>query len=180
MAYEPEEWNDVYVMLGGASAALTGLVFVALSLHLSAIGADAFQRARGHYLTFGLIYITVAATLVLLPGQEDNALGVELLIGGFVGAVVVGMPLARSPANIRSTVGFLTRVVAAAIAISLNLAAGASLIAHAGGGLYLLTAGLLLALITNVSGAWALLVGLTGNQYEGARDAGMPAKTPAG
>jgi hypothetical protein len=35
-------------MLGSAAAALTGLVFVALSIHLRAIGADRFQRARGH------------------------------------------------------------------------------------------------------------------------------------
>jgi hypothetical protein len=168
MAYEPEHWHDVYVMLGGSAAALTGLVFVALSIHLRAIGADAFQRARGHYLTFGLIYVTVAAALVLIPGQGNNALGAELLLGGVVGAAVVGMPLVASPAKVRSTVGFLARVGAAVIAISLNLAAGASLIAHTGGGLYLLIAGLLIALVTNVSGAWALLVGLAADSGEGA------------
>lgn len=160
MAYDPERWHDAYVMLGGAAAALTGLVFVALSLHLRAIGADRFERARGHYLTFGLIYLTVVSTLVLIPGQSDTALGVELLIGGVLGAIVTGIPIFRMKSQLPSTVGFRARVVAATVAIALNLAAGASLIARRGGGLYLLIGALLVALVTNVSGAWALLVGL--------------------
>jgi hypothetical protein len=106
LAYDPERWHDVYVMLGGAAAALTGLVFVALSIHLRAIGADRFQRARGHYLTFGLIYLTVVAALVLIPGQGDNALGVEVLIGGVVGAVVTGIPLLRMRPGLPSMIGF--------------------------------------------------------------------------
>jgi hypothetical protein len=164
LAYDPERWHDVYVMLGGAAAALTGLVFVALSIHLRAIGADRFQRARGHYLTFGLIYLTVVAALVLIPGQGDNALGVEVLIGGVVGAVVTGIPLVRMRPGLPSTIGFRGRVIAAALAVALNLTAGVSLMARRGGGLYFLIAALLLALVTNVSGAWALLVGLTSDE----------------
>jgi hypothetical protein len=34
VAYDPQPWHDAYVMLGSAAAALTGLVFVALSIHL--------------------------------------------------------------------------------------------------------------------------------------------------
>jgi hypothetical protein len=82
-------------------------------------------------------------------------------VGGVVGAVVTGVPLARMRSNIRLTLGFRARVVAAAVAVAPNLTAGASLIARRGGGLYFLIAALLLALVTNVSGAWALLVGLT-------------------
>lgn len=67
----------------------------------------------------------------------------------------------RMRSNLRLTLGFRARVVAAAVAVALNLTAGASLIARRGGGLYFLIAALLLALVTNVSGAWALLVGLT-------------------
>jgi modulator of FtsH protease len=160
MAYNPGRWHDAYVMLGSAAAALTGLVFVALSIHLRAIVADRFQRARGHYLTFGLIYLTVVAALVLIPGQGDNALGIELLVGGFIGAAVTGIPFARMTSTIRLTVGFSARVVAAAMAIALDLTAGASLLARSGGGLYYLMPALLLALVTNVSGAWALLIGL--------------------
>jgi hypothetical protein len=33
--YQPEQWHDFFVMVGGAAAALAGLVFVALSLNLT-------------------------------------------------------------------------------------------------------------------------------------------------
>jgi len=120
VAYDPQQWHDLYLMLGTAAAALTGLVFVALSLHLRAIGADRFQRARGHYLTFRLIYLTVVAAFVLIPGQGDDALGIELLVGGIVGAVVTGVPLARMRSNLPLTLGFRTRVVAASVAVALK------------------------------------------------------------
>ena len=148
-------------MLGGAAAALTGLVFVALSIHLRAIGTDRFQKARGHYLTFGLIYLTIVSALVLIPGQGDNALGVELLIGGVIGFAVTAMPIIRMRAELPSSLGFRVRLLALTVALGLNFAAGVSLIVRAGGGLYLLIAALLIAMVTNVSGAWALLVGLT-------------------
>ena len=35
--YRPDQWHDFFVMVGGGSAALTGLVFVALSLNLESI-----------------------------------------------------------------------------------------------------------------------------------------------
>jgi hypothetical protein len=31
--YRPDEWHDFFLTVGGASAVLTGLVFVALSLN---------------------------------------------------------------------------------------------------------------------------------------------------
>jgi hypothetical protein len=161
VAYDPERWHDAYLMLGGAAAVLTGLVFVGLSIHLRAITADRFQLWRGHYLTFGLIYLTVVSALVLTPGQGDTALGIELLIGGVVASIVTGGPLVRMTPNLPLTRGFRARVVAAVVAITLNLMAGASLIARRGGGLYFLMAALLLALVANVSAAWSLLVGLT-------------------
>jgi hypothetical protein len=45
-AYRPEQWRDFLVMVGGAAAALTGLVFVALSLNLGALMGDATHRYR--------------------------------------------------------------------------------------------------------------------------------------
>jgi hypothetical protein len=37
-AYNPEAWKEFYIMLGGSIAALTGLLFVATSLHVDEIG----------------------------------------------------------------------------------------------------------------------------------------------
>ena len=36
-AYDPSEWTDLFVATAGASAALAGLVFVAVSINLERI-----------------------------------------------------------------------------------------------------------------------------------------------
>jgi hypothetical protein len=48
MTYQPGLWHDYFVMVGGGSAALTGLVFVAMTLHLPEIVSDPVQRHRSH------------------------------------------------------------------------------------------------------------------------------------
>jgi hypothetical protein len=44
--YRPDQWHDFFVMVGGGSAALTGLVVVAMSIHLDVISSDAVWRHR--------------------------------------------------------------------------------------------------------------------------------------
>ena len=45
-AYRPDQWHDFFLMVGGAPAALTGLVFVTLSLNLEVVVWDAMHRYR--------------------------------------------------------------------------------------------------------------------------------------
>jgi hypothetical protein len=40
MLQDTSEWQNFYIMCGGAAAALTGLVFLALSMHAKAIMAQ--------------------------------------------------------------------------------------------------------------------------------------------
>jgi hypothetical protein len=49
--YKPELWNSVFVMLGGGVAALTGLVFVSLSIALSLNLEGEDQDATHKYRT---------------------------------------------------------------------------------------------------------------------------------
>jgi len=158
VGYDPERWHDAYVMLGSAAAALTGLVFVGLSMHARAVAADPYQRARARYLTAGLVYITVISALVLVPGQGLDALGAELLFGGIAAGPIVAIPFVRFHDRMLPDVRIRLGVVAGAWA--LNVAAGISLLVHRGGGLYLLLPAMLLGIVMNVFGAWSLLLGL--------------------
>lgn len=158
MAYEPLAWNDFFVMLGGASAALAGLVFVGLSIHARAVAADALHRVRARNLTAGIVSVTVTSALVLTPGQGVTALGVELVLGGAFLGFVLSAPLRLH--RERADAGLRARTAAAVCASALIVWAGASLLAHSGGGLYVLVASGLFGVVLNVFGAWTLLIGL--------------------
>src|SRR2546428_5251875 len=68
-------------MVGGAAAALTGLILVAVSLHLRAILGHPLYRDRGFTSLQGLVTILVVAAAALTP-QSPDALGIEVLALG--------------------------------------------------------------------------------------------------
>jgi hypothetical protein len=159
VAYDPASWHDFFVMLGSASAALAGLVFVGLSIHARRVAADPLHRVRARSLTAGIVYVTIASALVLTPGQGLDALGIELVLGGVAIGFVFSTPLRRHLD--RLDLGLKVRIGAAVTACLLSVAAGASLLAHAGGGLYLLVPAAVAGVSLNVFGAWSLLLDLT-------------------
>jgi hypothetical protein len=61
-------WHDFYVMSGGAAAALTGLVFVGLSLHAQAIMGNPFYRGRAVTTVLSLTAQLLLSAAVLIPG----------------------------------------------------------------------------------------------------------------
>jgi hypothetical protein len=158
MAYDPEHWHDLFVMLGGASAALAGLVFVGLSLHARAVATDGLYRRRARNLTAGILYLLVASIFVLIPGQGHVALGVELIAGGILlGALFAEVPLrywSRLAPELR------VRMTIATAACALSVYGGISLVVRAGGGLYVIVAAAIAGLTMNGFGAWSLLLGL--------------------
>ena len=78
-AYDPGAWNDFSVGFVSASAALLGLVFVVVSLHVRAVVDDGVLRHRAEII-LGLLATTFAASSALLiPGQSREALGIELM-----------------------------------------------------------------------------------------------------
>jgi modulator of FtsH protease len=89
-AYQPEQWRDFFLMVGGAAAILTGLVFVALSLNLDAVMSDATHRYRAIGTLANFAGIFVVCALVLMGGQTYTAVGWEwLIISTLAGAVYV-------------------------------------------------------------------------------------------
>lgn len=78
-AYNPEAWKEFYIMLGGSIAALTGLLFVATSLHVDEIGKTPHFTVRAFGNTFELVGQLIASALVLVP-QSVMWLGIELTL----------------------------------------------------------------------------------------------------
>src|SRR5215475_12307115 len=77
-AYEPHLWHDAFLMLGGASAALAGLLFVAASLHSDFLMRAPHWRLRVFNNTMAITAMVIEAAIVLSP-QQRNLLGWELI-----------------------------------------------------------------------------------------------------
>lgn len=154
MAYDLAPWHDFFVMLGGASAALAGLVFVGLSIHARTIARHAGPRRRARSLTFGIVYVTMASGLALMPGMGRTPLGIVLLLGCLAIAAVFAHPLRQSSGLQALTIGL------AVANVLVGAYGAASLVVGAGGGLYVLGATALVGVFLNVFGAFSLLLGL--------------------
>ena len=160
--YSVDEWHDFYVMVGGAAAVLTGLIFVAISIHLRALVATPLYRARARYLTGGLMLTLVTAALALVPGQGKEVLGAELITIGVLAAGTFALPVARLGRKAPSGSAPLDVRVRQAVmwaSLALWVLSGVSLIIGFGGGLYILLVAVLVALNVCVGGAWSLLTG---------------------
>jgi hypothetical protein len=68
--------------VGGAAAALTGLILVGMSLHLAEIRASEIQRARANVSLLTLASKVALAGVVHMPGQPRQLLGAEIFVFG--------------------------------------------------------------------------------------------------
>jgi modulator of FtsH protease len=148
---DPAAWQNFYVMMGSANAALTGLVFVALSIHLREVLEHPILKPRAVVALVVLATQIVIAAIVLTP-QSSVLMGWEILVLNvvFVAATLrQGVALAITPGSL---VTFVFRFVYTYAAISLILGVG--------GGFYVLALVLVLTLGRTMASCWALLTAL--------------------
>ena len=162
-------WRDYFVMVGGGAAALTGLVFVAMSLHLADIAANPAHRHRARTILTALTDVFVRCGLVLMGGQSARAVGAELFV------VIVGVELVvlrslsqalRSSGAEQYGVRFRTLGYAACLIIE-QTGAAILFFGHTWG-LYAVGAGMMASFLFIVSGAWLLLVAVESPARRGA------------
>jgi Na+/H+-translocating membrane pyrophosphatase len=160
VAYNPVPWANFFIMTGGAAAALTGLLFVAMSLHAEAIMANRFYRSRAISTLMSLTTQLLLAAATLVPGQSLAALGFEALVAAvlFVGLSVTFLVWRRRhvpPYDLA-----VRRVAELISGLTLNatfVASAVSLLTRTGGGLYLLSVLMLLGFGWNIYVAWVLI-----------------------
>ena len=150
--YVAGSWADFTVAVVGAAAALTGLLFVAVSLNIERILAGAALTGRSGGTLIGI--------LVLLPDQPSTALALELVTTGIVagGSLLwINRPVNRSTEEPRAS--WLLLRVGTSVTISASLVlAGATLLAGTGGGLYRIAPAVLVAFLGGLMTVWVLPV----------------------
>ena len=158
-AYDASEWTDFFVAGAGASAALAGLVFVAVSINVDRILRLQGLPDRALATVLLLLSVVLVSLTGLIPGQSRTALAGELLGVGLAFSVVTLALTLRSTAGRRghrvNTVFLWLLVGLGTVPVVLG---AVSLFAEAGGGLYWVAAGIVLATTGAVANAWVLLV----------------------
>jgi len=158
-AYDASEWTDFFVAGAGASAALTGLVFVAVSINVERILRFPGLPERALATVMLLLSVVLVSLIGLVPGQSQAALAGELFAVGLVFAVAIVGLTNRSTAGheVRRAQAVGNRLLVALGTVPVVLGA-VSLLAEAGGGLYWVAARIVLATTGAVANAWVLLV----------------------
>jgi modulator of FtsH protease len=159
-AYDTANWSALFGAEVAASAALTGLIFVAVSINLQRILAYSSLPRRVLKALSMLCLVLFVSTLAMVPGQPRQALGLELL--GF-GVLALAWLIVRDIGTVRMTerefrASLVRLLPLGLLAAGLTAVAGASLLLQAGGGLYWLVPAVVLAFLAALVDAWVLLI----------------------
>lgn len=157
-----EKWSDFFVAIAGASAALTGLIFVGVSISLEKILAFPRLADRALMSLSLLVIVLVVSSLCLVPGQPVYLLGVEYLAIGILAWIVMLKIeldiLKRTEAKFKKFSQlsiFLTQ-----FAILPYVIAGTATLYIGFEGIYWLVPAILFSFIKAVLDAWVLLVNI--------------------
>ena len=161
-------WGNFALVVGGASAALTGLLFVAVSLNAPRIaGHPALRASAGQTLVLFVVPL-LSSILLMVPGQPRWVLGTELTVLAVLAGLVIVIVGRNKAVSADSTQNSATaRFLRALDRSSPNLltvvflaTSGITFSAGHGGGLYWLVPSAVVALVGGVMNAWLFLTRL--------------------
>ena len=157
----PADWQGFAEVVGAASGALTGLLFVAVSLNANRIAGHQGLRASAAQTLVLFLEPLAVAMILLTPGQADWALGGELIATGLVASwILIG--IARRKHGLPEDDLRLIRIFnrrGTNVVVMLSFVAGGTVLASGtDAGLYLLLPATLVAFLSGVLNAWYFLL----------------------
>ena len=155
-----EAWANFFIAEASAAAALSGLLFVAISINLPRILEIPHLPNRAADALVLLVGALIVCSFGLVPHQPEWLLGVEYLVTGSLMWLVVTIHRIRARGAYEPDEWWrrLTPIALSQGASLPIMAAGAALAAGYPAGLYALAAGVLCCFLASVLYAWVLLV----------------------
>jgi hypothetical protein len=156
-------WADFAIVTGGATAALLGLLFVAVSLRIEVIARSDEVRGRSAQTLSLLLTGLLTAVLLTVPEQPRWVLGLEYLALAVATAIAaITLVPSTKHASERSRLMRILDVTTPNITTCVPLgAAGVVLLFGHRWGLYFLVPALIAVLAGGVWNAWLILVKLS-------------------
>ena len=154
------DWENFLLGELGASATLTGLIFVGVSVNLMKITTRATLTNRALEALVALIVVLFISSLLLIPGQTFLAVGIEVLLIGLINWMVVGLLQLDSLHKMQPQyrLQFIPYIVLSQLAALSFVIAGIVLLILGTGGLYWIVAATLLSFLAAFTDAWILLI----------------------
>ena len=155
-----QEWNDLYVAVAGAAAALTGLIFVGVSISLTKILSYPTLPNRALVSLILLLSILTFSILLLIPGKSRTLIGYELTIIG----LIVWFSVTRIDLKIHRLKEqqykrtYLLNILLNQLAIIPYIIGGLCILFIGEAGFYWIVPAFILSFIKSVLDAWVLLV----------------------
>ncbi len=151
-------WENFCVAQVGASAALTGLLFVAVSINLSRILQIPHLPGRAAEALVVLLAVLGVSSLGLVPHTSRRTLGIELLAVWAVACAGIARTQVQDVRRGGPHAYWTSRVMTTHVPLLAFLGGGVSLLAGTGGGLYWVLGGTLACFAASTLNAWVLLV----------------------
>lgn len=158
--YDPGQWNNFFVLVGTGSAALTGLVFVAMSINLKGVAKDATHTYRAINMLSGFTAVFLLSALALMGHQTNKTLGIEWLIVSVLATAINtnGYIQGFRMVGSRFALSFV-RIAGGSVCYLAQILGSVALLAGYRSGLYIAAVGLIVNFYFLISGSWLLIVG---------------------
>ena len=153
-------WGNFFVGELSASATLTGLIFVGVSVNLKTITSRATLTNRALEALVALVVVLFISSLLLIPGQTLSAIGIEVLLLGLINCMIVGFLQLDSLRTMQPQyrLQFVPYILLSQSAALAYVIAGVVFLIFGHYGFYWTVAATLLSFLASFTDAWILLI----------------------
>jgi hypothetical protein len=156
-----EQWNNFFVMVGGGSAALLGLIFVAMSINHVIIIQNTTHKNRAINMLTGFTAIFMASGLALMGDQHLEVLGFEWLVLWAIATVIFIRGYVIAIRSGESFIGLnVPRLAGGTLCYLVEVISAIFLILGYSSGFYIAAVAIIVLFAFLISGAWLLMIGI--------------------